>query len=78
METDPHWGKELDSDGESIIIPDCYITHQREYEWVDIGFVESGNGDEWLDSIVFFSCMLLEMLIQTRVHPWLKMMKQDL
>ncbi|CAO2837698.1 unnamed protein product [Amaranthus hypochondriacus] len=46
VETDPKWGKELDSEGEPIYTPEPDLNPEREYTCVDVVFSNTDCEDE--------------------------------
>ncbi|CAO2829664.1 unnamed protein product [Amaranthus hypochondriacus] len=60
IETDPKWGRELDSEGEPIYTPKPDLNPDREYTSVDAVFSNTDCEDEdWLDKLGSFSSMFL-------------------
>ena len=60
LETDPKWGRELDSEGEPIYTPDPYDWENHEYTSVDAVFSNSDcEEEEWLDKLGPFSSEFL-------------------
>ena len=60
VETDPKWGRELDSKGEPIYTPELDLYPDREYSSVDVVFSNTDcEGEDWLDKLGSFSSMFL-------------------
>jgi hypothetical protein len=60
VETDPKWGRELDSEGEPIYTPDPYDWENHEYTYVDAVFSNTDCEEEqWLDKLGPFSSEFL-------------------
>ena len=62
VETDPKWGRELDSEGEPIYTPEPHCFENPDYEYIaaDALFCNSDcEEEEWLDKLGPFSSMFL-------------------
>ena len=60
VETDPKWGRELDSEGEPIYTPEPELYPDRDYSSIDVVFSNTDCEDEdWLDKLGPFSSMFL-------------------
>ena len=58
IETDPKWGRELDSEGETIYTPEPDLYPDRDYSSIDTVFSNTDCEDEdWLDKLGSFSSM---------------------
>ena len=58
VETNPRWGRELDSEGEPIYTPEPDDPNHV-YNLIDAVFAESDCEEEWLDSLGLFTCIFM-------------------
>ena len=64
VETDPKWGRELDSEGEPIYTPEPDMYPDREYSSIDAVFSNTDCEEEdWLDKLGPFSSEFLFLLV---------------
>ena len=64
VETDPKWGRELDSEGEPIYTPEPDLNPDREYTSIDAVFSNTDCEDkDWLDKLGPFSSMFLFLML---------------